>query len=171
MLTAFHERIDTVLAWAENIAAIAAGCAVLAAMVLVSVDAILRHVFGMPLTFQLHLTQHYLLVSLTMLGLSWGYRNGGAIQITLLTENLPAAVVGPLVRIGLLLSSVYLAVLAWRAALVFHRAWTRDSVIMGVIDWPVAWSWIWIPIGCGLLAVRLLVDASAPRLRPIGSSH
>lgn len=171
MLSVIHERVDKGLSWIENLAAIVAGCAVLVAMVLVSFDAILRHLFAMPLTFQLHLTQYYLLVALTMLGLSWGYRQGGAIQITLLTDHLPRPVVHVLIRVGLFCSAVYVVVLAWRGYLVFEQAWSRGSVIMGVIDWPVAWSWIWIPIGCGLLAIRLLVDASAPRLRPIGSTH
>lgn len=171
MLAVIHAWMNKVLCWMENVAAVAAGCAALVTMVLVTFDAILRHLFAWPLTFQLHLTQYYLLVALTMLGLSWGYRTGGAIQIKLLTDPLPDVFVGPLIRTGLLASSVYVASLAWYASLVFHRAWTRDSVIMGVIDWPVAWSWIWIPIGCGLLALRLLLDATAPRLRAIGASH
>ncbi|PMR72978.1 TRAP transporter small permease [Billgrantia endophytica] len=171
MLSIVHKRMDDVLVWTENLAAIVAGCAALITMLLVTFDALLRHLFAWPLTFQLHLTQYYLLVALTMLGLSWGYRTGGAIQIRLLMDKLPQRCVASLIRIGLLASSLYMAALAWHAALVFHRAWTRDQVIMGVIDWPVAWSWIWVPIGCGLLALRLLLDATAPRLRPIGASH
>jgi hypothetical protein len=51
---------------------------------------------------------------------------------------------------------------------VFHKAYVDDEFVMGVIDWPVAWSWVWVPVGCLLLALRLLVDCTAPRLRAIG---
>jgi TRAP-type C4-dicarboxylate transport system permease small subunit len=159
------------LARIENVAAIGAGCAMVAAMILVSLDAVMRHMFARPLTFQLHLTQYYLLVAMVMLALPWGYRMGGAIQIRLLLANLPQAIAEPVVRTGLLAAAVYLLALAWEAYFVFHDALVDDEVIMGVIDWPVAWSWIWVPIGCGLLAVRLVVDATSARLRPIGSAH
>lgn len=171
MLSVLHSRIEAALVRVENVAAIGAGCAVVAAMVLVSLDAVLRHVFARPLTFQLHLTQYYLLVSMAMLALPWGYRNGGAIQIRLLVANLPSRVAGPIVRVGLLAAAVYLIALAWEGYKVFHEALAENEVIMGVIDWPVAWSWVWVPIGCGLLAIRLVLDATEPQLRPIGAAH
>ncbi|WP_157928820.1 TRAP transporter small permease [Pararhizobium haloflavum] len=169
MTNALHARIDRSLAIVENVAAIGAGAAMLGTMVLVSIDVVMRYVFSNPLTFQLHLVQFYLLVSMLMLALPWGYRNGGAIQIQLLTSVLPDRIVNPMVRIGLIAASVYLGALAYQGYKAFIQALTRGEVVMGVIDWPVAWSWVWIPIGCGLLALRLVVDATAPQLRPIGT--
>jgi TRAP-type C4-dicarboxylate transport system permease small subunit len=171
MLSVLHSRVEAVLVRIENVAAIGAGCAVVAAMVLVSLDAVMRHVLASPLTFQLHLTQYYLLVSMALLALPWGYRNGGAIQIRLLIGNLPRRLAEPIVRLGLLAAAVYLTVLAWEGYQVFHEALVQNEVIMGVIDWPVAWSWIWVPVGCGLLALRLVLDATEPQLRPIGAAH
>lgn len=171
MFSTIHGYAESVLKKLENLAAVIAGTAVLAIMVLVTSDALLRHVFSAPLTFQYHLTKYYFLVILTMLGLSWGYRTGGAIQIRLLVDVLPHSIAEPMVRIGLLASSAYILVTAWRALLVFDRAWSQNSMVMGVIDWPVAWSWIWVPIGCGLLGIRLFLDATAPRMRRIGAVH
>jgi TRAP-type C4-dicarboxylate transport system permease small subunit len=169
MLTSLHARIETGVRWLENTAAVGAGIAMITTMLLVSVDVIMRYGFASPLTFQLHLVQFYLLVSMLMLALPWGYRNGGAIQIKLLLAVLPERFIGPMIRIGLIAASVYLSALAFQGYKAFYKALTRSEVVMGVIDWPVAWSWVWIPIGCGLLAVRLLVDATAPVLRPIGN--
>jgi TRAP-type C4-dicarboxylate transport system permease small subunit len=163
-----HGRIDAVLSWLETLAAIAAGLVLLSIMALVSIDAVLRHVFAEPLTFQLHLTQFYLLVSATMLALAWGYRKGGAIQVRLLLDYIPARLADPMMRVGLTVSAVYILTLGWRAWHVFVKAYVNDEVVMGVIDWPVAWSWVWVPAGCLLLALRLLLDASAPKLRAIG---
>ncbi|MGE0724655.1 MAG: TRAP transporter small permease [Alphaproteobacteria bacterium] len=169
MLARVHGGLDRGLALVEGAMAIAAGAVVVAIMALVSLDAVLRHVFAEPLTFQIHLTQFYLLVAATMLALPWGYRRGGAIQVRLLLDRLPHRVGEAIVRIGLMASALYLLALAWRARAIFAKAWVDDEVVMGVIDWPVAWSWIWVPLGCAVLAVRLLVDASAPALRPIGA--
>jgi TRAP-type C4-dicarboxylate transport system permease small subunit len=169
MANSLHARIDRALAVIENVAAVGAGAAMLGTMILVSIDVVMRYVFSNPLTFQLHFVQYYLLVSLLMLALPWGYRNGGAIQIQLLTAALPERVVTPMVRLGLLASAVYILALAYQGYKAFVEALINREVVMGVIDWPVAWSWIWIPIGCGLLAIRLVVDATAPTLRPIGT--
>lgn len=166
-----HSLLDRVVQVVENIGAVIAGVVLLACMVLVTLDSVLRYAFSQPLTFQLHLTQYYLLVLLTMMGLSWGYRSGGSIQISFLVNQFPETLRGVVTRIGLLASSVYVAVLAYKAWEVFERAWIRDSVVMGVIDWPVAWSWIWVPIGCALLSVRLLLDATAAELRVASGAH
>lgn len=170
-MASIHGRADAGLQIIENIAAVIAGCAAMVVMVLVTCDAMFRYVLNTPLTFQHHLTQFYLLVMLGALPLAWGYRTGGSIQVSLLIERLPAVVSAPLIRLGLLASSLYLGAIAWRSSLEFYAAWSQGRQIMGVIDWPVAWSWVWIPVGCGLLALRLIVDATAPTLRPIGNCH
>jgi TRAP-type C4-dicarboxylate transport system permease small subunit len=170
-MAGLHSFVDRIVTFLENIGAVIAGVVLLICMVLVSLDAILRYGLAMPLTFQLHLTQYYLLVMLTMLGLSWGYRTGGAIQIAFLVRALPPRLGSIVIRIGLFAAAIYLMFLTWQAWHVFDRAWTRGSVVMGVIDWPVAWSWIWVPIGCGLLVARLLLDATSSTLRPIGAHH
>lgn len=166
-----HGGADRALRSIEAGAAVAAGAVLLAIMALVSIDAVLRHVFAAPLTFQLTLTEDYLLVSAAMLALPWGYRRGGVIQVRVVLDLCPAAFGRAAVRLGLAASSVYLAALAWRSWGKFHEALVLDEVKMGVVDWPVAWSWVWIPAGCGLLALRVLLDAAAPVLQPIGSDH
>lgn len=167
----WHGRIDRILSVIEAGAAVAAGAVLVVVMVLVSLDAILRHAFAAPLTFQLTLTEDYLLVAMVMLALPWGYRTGGAIQVRLLLDACPPRFGAAVVRVGLAAAAVYLASLAWWSWGRFAQAFAADEVKMGVIDWPVDWSWVWVPLGCGLLALRVLLDAAAPALRPIGSDH
>lgn len=153
---------DRALCWMENLAAALAGAIMLLAMVLVSLDALLRYVFGAPLTFQYYLTEKYLMVGMVALSLSWGFRTGGYIRIEGLVEALPRGLRALVLRVGLLLSAAYIAVLAWLGGAYFLSAVRKGEVVMGVIDWPVSWSWIWIPVGCGLLALRLLLAAVGP---------
>lgn len=171
MLVKLHSTLDWVLCRLENVAVAIGGVAIVLAMLLVSADAILRYAFAAPLSFQLHITEFYLLPAALMMALAWGYRNGGTIQIRILLTILPPWLVNVIVRVGLATASVYIAALGWRAYFTFERAFLKNEVVMGVLDWPVSLSWVWIPIGCGLLAARLMVDATAPTLRPIGAAH
>ena len=164
MFYRLHRTIELGFRWVENAAAVVAGCTILLVMALVTTDAILRRLFGHPLTFQLQLTEDYLLVAMVMLSLAWGYRKGGSIQVQLLIDGLPQATADIVLRVGLAASAIYMAVLAALAWEPFYRALINHEVTMGVIDWPVSWSWVWVPLGCGLLAFRLALDASAPTL-------
>jgi TRAP-type C4-dicarboxylate transport system permease small subunit len=165
-----HRAIDRAFSTLETAAAVLAGCIIFVVMVLVSADAILRRGLGQPLTFQLTLSESYLLVAMVMLSLAWGFRRGGTIQVRLLLDVLPKPVADLIMRAGLGAAAIYmgvLAVLAWKP---FYRAWVDNEIVMGVIDWPVAWSWIWVPLGCAMLAIRLVLDATAPTVG-IRDSH
>jgi TRAP-type C4-dicarboxylate transport system permease small subunit len=166
----FHRTIDRAFRHVETAGVVLAGITMLVVMVLVSADAILRRGFGQPLTFQLTLSESYLLVIMVMLSLAWGYRRGGTIQVRLLLDNLPPATAAIIMRIGLAASAIYMAVLAVLAWSPFYRAWVDNEVVLGVIDWPVAWSWIWVPLGCGMLAIRLALDATGPAVA-VPDSH
>ncbi len=170
MLKRLHRRIEFAFQRVETLAAIVGGCAIVLVMVLVSADAVLRRVFASPLTFQLPLSENYLLVAAVMLSLAWGYRQGGAIQVRLLLDRLPKRAGAIFVRVGLAVSTIYMAVLAGLSWTNFYRALVDHEVVMGVIDWPVSWSLVWVPLGCCLLAIRLALDACEPDLRRIGHS-
>lgn len=92
----------------------------------------------------------------------------GFIRITLLAELMGERAWRYVYRIGLLVSSAYLALLGFEGFTVFIDAWLKKHMIMGVIDWPVAWSWIWIPIGCWLLSMRTLLMAFGAGDQPEG---
>lgn len=152
----------------ENFCAALAGGALVVAVLLVSANALSRHLFAAPIEFQLELTQSYLLVMLITLALPWGFRQGGFIRITLFAGLLGAKLWHWIYRIGLLMSAAYLLILGYEAFTVFLNAWQKRHMIMGVIDWPVAWSWVWIPIGCWLLSLRTLLMAVGVGDQPEG---
>lgn len=157
-----HALLDRSLRWLEDLSAALAGAIMFAAMVLVSLDALLRYLFGAPLTFQYYLTEKYLMVGMVALPLAWGFRTGGYIRIEGLVQALPRRLRTLVLRAGLLVSAAYIAVLAWLGGAYFISALRKNEVVIGVFDWPVSWSWIWIPVGCGLLALRLILTAIGP---------
>lgn len=154
--------LDKGLRCVELIAVVLAGIIMIVSMILVASDAILRYLFNAPLSFQYHLTENYLLVALVTLALAWGYRTGGYIRITFLVSKMSIKVKELVLRAGLLISAIYIGVLAWRGGKYFWYAYESNQVQMGLIDWPVAWSWVWVPVGCGLLAMRLVLVALGP---------
>ena len=162
------ERLAHGLSVVENICAVIAGVALVVAILLVSANAISRHLFAAPIEFQLELTQSYLLVIMITRALPWGFRLGGFIRISLLSEVIPAKVWRSIYQVGLLASAVYLLILGYEAGTMFIDAYVNKHMIMGVIDWPVAWSWIWIPIGCWMLTLRTFLMAMGAGDQPEG---
>ena len=159
-----HNLADRVLCPIENAAAAIAAGLMLVAMVIVTIDTVMRYVFRAPLTFQYYLTENYLLVGMIALGLSWGFRTGGYVRITVLIQHFRETWRNLVLRIGILMSAVYAGLLGWTAWGQFWSAYTTGRVQIAEINWPVAWSWVWIPIGCALLCVRLILTGTGPSI-------
>lgn len=160
--TGFWAFLNRLLSLLEIVAVLIAAALLLAAMVLVSADALLRYAFNAPLSFQYTLTENYLLVGLICLALPWGYRTGGYIRIEAISARLAPGWRVRLLRVGILASAIYMATLGCLGAKYFWAAWINNEYQLGVIDWPVSWSWAPIPIGCGLLALRLALQSIGP---------
>jgi TRAP-type C4-dicarboxylate transport system permease small subunit len=154
--------LERALRACELAAATLGGIMMLVAMVLTTVDAVLRYAFNAPLSFAFYLNENYLMVGMMCLPLAWGFRAGGFIRIMAVALALPARLRDLLLRIGLMVGAVYCAALAVTAFEHFWGVVQRGDVQMGVIDWPVSWSWVWVPIGVGLFSLRLLATALGP---------
>lgn len=149
--------IDYSLRPIEAGAAAVGGLMMLLAMVLMTLDAVMRYLFTSPIEIAPRLIEFYLMVGMFSLPLAWGFRTGGYIRIVAAVVSLPARARNFILRAGLLASGVYVAALAWTSAIHFLETWQTKEVYVGVIDWSIAWSWIWVPVGLGLLAARLFL--------------
>jgi TRAP-type C4-dicarboxylate transport system permease small subunit len=162
--------LDRLLRPMEDAAMIFAAVVTFITMILVSVDALMRYLFNAPLSFGYYLTENYLMIAMMTMPLAWGFRTGGYIRIEGMVQRLPSRALQRLIRAGLVVSSAYVAVLAWVAGAHFLEAYRTGEVDPGLIDWPVSWSWVWVPLGCGLLALRLLITAFGP-VEPLEEHH
>ena len=102
------------------------------------------------------------MVGMFSMPLAWGFRTGGYIRILAGVAIFPVRLKNFILRGGLLLSSAYVGGLAWMSGIHFYEAWQSNEVYVGVLDWSVAWSWIWVPAGLALLTVRLILMAFGP---------
>lgn len=154
--------LRTVLYNIENICAAVAGVFMLAAMLLIVIDTLMRYFFNAPFSFSYTLMEEYFLVIIFCLALPWSFRTGGYIRITGCVDLLPHGCRVFILRVGLLVSSLYTGALAWQGGKKFLNIYLTGEVKTGVIDWPLDLSWVWIPIGFSVLALRLFFTAIGP---------
>lgn len=152
MLERIHQGVDITLFWL-------AGIALIVMMALVSIDVVARYLFNAPLTFQFELTTNYLMVMVATLGLPWCLRRGAFIKLSVLGRFLGVRSHNLLHVFNALVAAAVLVAIAWFSGV---RTWDKfvgGDAMFGVIDWPVWLSTIWVPIGCAMLALRLVTDA------------
>lgn len=162
MFNKVYLLVDRALRALEYAGFLIAAAMLLAAMVLVTLDATLRYFFNAPLRWQYTLTSSYLLVGLVCMAFSWAFRTGGYIRVSGVASYLPPAASRLLIRAGLLLSSAYVATLTWKSAEYFWDSFQSGASQISTIRWPEWISWIWVPAGLGLLSLRLLLVALGP---------
>ncbi|MCF8482564.1 MAG: TRAP transporter small permease, partial [Rhodospirillum sp.] len=153
---------DALVSRVETAAGLLSGGALLVTMLLVSVDALMRYVLGSPIVFAHYVTENYMLPAMVLPALAWSYRTGGSIQIEALLLALPDWLGRLIHRLGLTVACLYMGRLTWLGWIKFQSVLIDGEVDMGVVDWPKSWSWVWVPLGCGLLCIRLALDALAP---------
>ncbi|WP_425050293.1 TRAP transporter small permease [Psychromarinibacter sp. S121] len=153
------ETVEDILHWA--------GClALVAVAAFINADIFMRLLFSNPVEIQFELTEIYLMPALAVLPLARVYRKGGHLALEFLPrEALGAA--GPLVeRAILLLSATFFAAVTWKSGEFALRAFQRGDVEWGAVDWPLGWAYAAIPLGCGVLVLRLLIDVIRPEETP-----
>ncbi len=163
MLARIHAGVEIVLFWL-------AGAALVAMMALVSADVIARYIFNAPLTFQFELTTNYLMVMVATLALPWCSRRGAFIRLSVIGRFLSVRGRNLLYAFNAVLAAAVLLAIAWFAGVRTFDKYMGGDATFGVIDWPVWLSLIWVPIGCAMLSLRLIVDGLI-RVVHIGEEH
>lgn len=152
MLARIHAGVEMALFWL-------ACAALIAMMALVSADVIARYIFNAPLTFQFELTTNYLMVMVATLALPWCSRRGALIRLSVIGRFLSVRGRNLLHAFNAVLAAAVLLAIAWFSGVRTLDKYVGGDAIFGVIDWPVWLSLIWVPLGCAMLALRLLIDA------------
>jgi TRAP-type C4-dicarboxylate transport system permease small subunit len=141
------------------------GCAALAVLIgLITLQVVRRRLLGAPIAAADEVGG-FLLVAMTSLGLGYAMERGDHIQVTFLTDRLPAPVLR-WVRVGALLVGLgYSALLGLRtAALVLDSLRTGTFAIVSEV--PLAPVQALLPVGCVLLGLQLLAQLVETLVRP-----
>jgi len=129
----------------------------LAIMGIVVADVFMRYLLNQPFSFTYDLVGLYLLAGLFFLSLSDTFHVRAHVSVDILVQHLPPFGRRVSEIVTCLAGLPVFAAIAW---LGWERAWENwvsNDVLAGAIPWPTWASAVLVPIGCGLLVVRLLL--------------
>jgi TRAP-type C4-dicarboxylate transport system permease small subunit len=153
------QSLEKWLSRAERALILAGAFATFAMMCLTSADAVFRYLFNSPIVGAYELTEKYLMVAAVFLGLSFAYRGGGFIRVTLLVDRLEGRA---------RLVADYLAhAIAFGFCVIFTIATTQQAIralsddttlsALPILVGPAYW---FVPIGFLALTLLVLRDLS-----------
>lgn len=131
-------------------------------MVGISVDALGRYLLNRPLQGNFEFTSLYLMVIVTFLGMPACYSRGGMVRLDVLSGVLSRLPFHLSERVNTVLGALVFGFITWHAGHeAFDKFATRDTTF-GVIQFPLYWSYVWVPLGCGVMALRLAYETVFP---------
>ncbi|SDT94712.1 TRAP transporter small permease [Stappia sp. ES.058] len=151
--------LEKVLSKLEDILHLA-GCLCLVCVAgLINADILLRLFANRPVQIQFELTELYLMPALATLSLSRVFRDGGHLALEFTPKDLPGVLGRVISLLRLLLPAAFFTAVTFMSGKFAFEAIAHGDVEYGVIDWPLGWAYAVIPLGCGVLVLRLLHDA------------
>lgn len=145
----------------EKVTSIIAACLMFAIMIIVFSDVVMRYVFNKPFSWAYDLISLYIMAGVFFLSLSGTYAVNGHISVDILLPRFSAAIQRLCIIISNLVGLAIFIPIAW---LGYQRAlenFTSGDVMAGAIPWPTWASAGLVPIGAGILALRLAVHLIA----------
>jgi TRAP-type C4-dicarboxylate transport system permease small subunit len=136
--------------------------ATFAMMCLTSADALSRYAFNRPILGAFEITEKYLMVAAIFLGLSYGYRGGLFIRVTLLVDRLSGAARLAADTFAFLTTLLLCGVFLWATTVQGFRALHEDTEL-STLPILVGPAYCFVPIGFLALTVLMLIDL--PRVR------
>ncbi len=130
---------------------------ILCVMVWVVAEVIARYVFNAPLPGHLEGAE-LLLPMIVFFGVSYVQARDGHVGMTFVVDALPKKVRRVTDILSLVVSALTCAALAYFSSKNAWLAWDYDDVTMSPPYWPVWPSAAVIPLGYGMLAVRMLLQ-------------
>ncbi|MCI5078274.1 TRAP transporter small permease subunit [Oricola sp.] len=165
------QRLDGLLSRIED-ALHLLGCASLVLIaVLINGDIFGRLLFSTPLQFQFEMVEFYLMPAVATLSLSRVFRDGGHLALEFITPEIFGSF-WPAVRIFMLVAAAifFVAVTIMSGQLAAH-ALSENLVYFGIVDWPLGWAYLSVPVGCAVLTARLLFETTTTRSVQSATAH
>ncbi|MHB8090395.1 MAG: TRAP transporter small permease [Syntrophales bacterium] len=147
--------LDQILNSVEKVFLAVCGASLSIMMAWITFDASGRYFFDHPITGTYEFCEEYLMVIIIFLALSFTYVLGGHVRVTVFLRFIPKAIQRWLSVINDLLGLIFfilLTVASWGVAM---RALEMHVVSNNILQYPLAPSFLIVPIGSGLLALRL----------------
>lgn len=135
-------------------------------MLSISADALGRYAFNRPLQGSFEFTSLYLMVIVTFLAMPASYSAGGMVRLDILSAPLSRIPWHLSERINTFAGAAVFGFIAWHSGHEALEKFISRDTTFGVIQFPMYWSYVWVPLGCGLMAIRLTHEFVFPVIRP-----
>lgn len=132
-----------------------------AVMIIVFVDVAARYIFRSPLTWSYDVISLYLMAALFFLSLSDTLQKNHHINVDMLFRHVSPRTRHVLECIGNALSLTVISGICYEGAIRAWESFAAGEVTSGVIPWPTWISAALIPVGAGLLLLRMLFRVPA----------
>lgn len=126
-------------------------------MFLTTADVAGRYLFNSPVIGAYEISS-MMLVGVVFLGLAYVQSKKGHVKVEAATFWMPKRVQIALDIFGGLVGLVIMGLLTWRSGIVFWEAWVLQDYSMGLIHIPLWPGKLMVPLGTGLLCLRLVSD-------------
>ncbi len=142
----------------ETATMVVAAATLFLVMMIVVVDVVLRYLWRSPLSWSYDLISLYLMPAIFLLALSHTYREQKHINVELFADRVPGGWWKAAQAIGRLLSLAVFAMIVQQGVVRSFASWEKGDVLGGAIAWPTWVSQVLVPVGFGLLMLRLVFD-------------
>lgn len=129
-----------------------------ALMLLTTADAGGRYLFNRPITGAYEITTNYLMIAAIFLSLSYGYRHGAYIRVTLLAGRLRGKaklVTNYFVQVSSVVYGFLLVFATYKQAL---RAFAMHTTLSSLDFVPLAPAYVIVPVGLFLMSLAMVLD-------------
>lgn len=173
------ERTLRVVASLEKAASTVAAVFMFAIMMIVFCDVIMRYAFNKPFSWAYDLISIYLMTGIFFLVLSEAYASNAHVSVDILQQKFPPAAKRLSEIVTCIVGIVVFSLIAWLGWLRAVDAFKAGDVMAGAIPWPMWPSIGLVPLGAGVITVRLALHlvghilslATGRPLIPLPASH
>ena len=149
------DRTMKALAALEKIASTIAAFFMFAIMMIVFSDVIMRYAFNRPFSWAYDLISIYLMAGIFFLVLSEAYASNAHVSVDILQQKFSPPVKRLSEIVTCIVGIVVFSLIAWLGFLRAIDAFKAGDVMAGAIPWPMWPSIALVPLGAGIITVRL----------------
>lgn len=140
---------------AEKIGSFIAAVFMFLIMIIVFSDVVMRYVFNSPFSWAYDLIALYLMAGVFFLILSEAYASNAHVNVDILQQKLPPAGIRLAEVVTCVVGIIVFALITWFGWQRAVESYRAADVMAGAIPWPMWPSIGLVPLGAGLLTIRL----------------
>lgn len=151
-------KLGAALSKLEKALNVVASLSIMCMMLLITLDTLMRYLFRHPISGVTEVVSYYLSVILVYLSISYCYKRGGHVKVTIIEEHMPPVIMRVINVVMGLASTAFFVLVGIMNIRSMRIAFINHTVPGGVVATPVWPGYLILVIGTFLLAFRILLN-------------